>query len=321
MDNSNVPSPLASSGGGFFSKPEGKLGIWLPLGIAAVVIFFFGSAIGAFLVNALDNMLHFTIVGGILLALIFMALDGQLRRAFYYGYRSLMRWLARVLLISKDPIGIRETYVEEAQKKFDKLGLDIQRLRGDNIRTQRENAENKRALDEQYGLASVAKRKGDTRNLFLASHEISRCEALDQQYSEILKNYGELLDVSTRWQQICRDTITEMTRDIAWRKKQQRLGAVTHSVMSEMRAIMKGMPGKEMYDDAGDVLDERFTGALGDMEDFSATMGDMLSGADLRDTAAIQAVVEKLERREQALLAPPAPPKVDTKDPPVAAIK
>lgn len=317
MDNSNGPSPLASSSG-FFSKPEGQLGIWLPIGIVAAVIFFFGSAIGAFLVNALDNMLHFTIVGGILLAILFMAMDPKLRRAFFYGYRSLMRWLARVLLISKDPIGVRETYVEEAKKKDERLAQDIQNLRGQRINTQRKAAENKRTLSEQYAQAEIARNTNNARALLLCGHEIARRESLDRQYSEALTNYDKLLTVSVRYQQLCSDIIIDLQRDIIYRKEQQAFSRTTKSVVGNMRAILKGMPGKDMYDDAGEVLDDRYTNALGNVEDFTESMKDMLSGADLQDSAAVQAVIDRMEQREQALL---APPKVDTKDPPVAVVK
>lgn len=79
------------TGIGFFQRPEGKVGTVIPIVAAVAITYFFGSAIGDFIVNAVDNMFHLAIVGGALGLMGWLVLDSNFRTACAFLYLALLR--------------------------------------------------------------------------------------------------------------------------------------------------------------------------------------------------------------------------------------
>lgn len=293
-DKSIIGSP-----GGFLSRPEGKVGVILPLAAGGAILFFFGSAIGGFIVNAVDNILHLTIVGGVLLAILFMACDPKLRAAVFYLYRSILRY-SLSFFVNNDPVGIRMTYVAQAKEAKAKVDEDMGKLRGQRIDTQKAYDENENDLRQHRNeLVLGRERKYEESTLIVFSRQIDRDEILQKKYAESIAVYDKLLTEGTRYQRKCSEVLMDLESDIKFRKKDLALSKSTHSVISNMRALLKGLPAKEMYDEAGDVLDARYSGALGEVADFSETMKDLLAFSDLHDSAALNAALAKIDAAKQ----------------------
>lgn len=280
---------------GYFSGPEGKVNAttWGALGLGmAVVIYLMGGSVGDYMVSAADNMLHLAIIGGILLFIIAALVDPK-KRAWYL-FRSLVRWMTS-MFIELDPIGIRKSYCERVQAKYEKFTEAVATLRGQLIIAQRKALQNSQELTQQTQLFHAAASRGDQRQEVLISKDIKRKEALKSQYDNSIASLTKIQKVVVRYQEICADTVTDLQADIKFRQEQQALTQSTRSITGGIKAILQGLPEKDMYDEAGDVLDNQYDQTIGEFDNVLDMTKGILTNADLSDDAALQAALSKFE--------------------------
>ena len=293
-----TPSPSK----GYFSGPEGKVNAttWgvLALGFF-IIVWIMGGKIGDYLVEAADNTLHLAVVAGVLLLVVAALVDPKKR--VWYVFRSLVRLLTS-WFIELDPIGIRKSYCERVQAKYQKFTDAVATLRGQLIAAQRKAAINQKDLDEQSALFQSALKRGDQRQEVLLSKQIKRDEILRDQYNASITSLTKFQKVVVRYQEICADTVTDLQADIRFRQEQQALTQATRGISGSIRAILQGLPEKDMYDEAGDVLDTQYDQTLGEFDNVLDLTKDILSNADMRDDAALQAALAKFETKDTSVM-------------------
>ena len=287
---------------GYFQGPEGKVNVatwgFLALGLL-VVVYLMGGKIGDYLVSAADNTLHLAIVGGIICLIGAALLDPKKR--IWYVFRSLIRMLTS-WFIELDPIGIRKSYCERVQAKYQKFTDAVATLRGQLIAAQRKAAINEKDLAEQNALFQSAVKRSDQRQEVLLSKQIKRDEILRDQYNASIASLSKFQKVVVRYQEICADTVTDLQADIKFRQEQQALTQATRGISGSIRAILQGLPEKDMYDEAGDVLDSQYDQTLGEFDNVLDLTKDILSNADMRDDAALQAALAKFETKDTGVM-------------------
>lgn len=291
MDNITPPR-------GYFSGPEGKVNAATWGGLALgffVIVWAMGGKIGDYLVNAADNTLHLVIIGAIL-ALIGAALIDPKKRVWYL-FRGIVRWLTSAF-IELDPIGIRKSYVERLKAKQAKFIEAVNIVRGQLIGAQRDALANNREYDQHAGIFQAAMKTGDQRAQISNSKDMKRCEILGQQYAEAIANLTKVQNVVVRYQEICADEITDKESDIRFREKQLKLAKATGGISDRIRSLLHGLPEKDMYDEAGNVLDDIYDQTLGEFDNVLDLTKDILSNANLADAAALQSALAKFETKD-----------------------
>lgn len=267
---------------GFLSRPEGKVGLILPALAIAAVLFFFGSSIGDFLVNAVDNMAHLAIVGTGIVLFGWLILDGQLRNLLFYLYRSFMRWITG-MFIDIDPIGILKTYKGRMEGKLGEMKTSLDALKGQRVKVQRRQEANEAELQNTYGLLAQAKKTNDLSGVNINGKQVTRLEAKKKRYTEELSRLTLLITIMDRYYHLCSDTITDMGNEIRFREEEREEAKADRGVVRGAMAILKGLPEKDMWDEATVKLEQDYTQAMGEVENFLDVTKDILTQTDLQD--------------------------------------
>lgn len=294
---------------GYFSGPEGKVNrnAWITVGLCvAVFMFLMGGRVGEFVLEAVNNsidtaegMIHLAFLGGILFLIMAALMDPKKR--CWYLFRAVVRYLTSKC-INLDPIGIRKSYVERVQAKYEKFTEAVSTLRGQLISAQRKAATNAQELTQQTQLFHVATQHGDQRQQVLLSKAIQRKEALKSQYDNSIASLSKMQKFVVRYQEICADTITDLQDDIKTREEQMALTKATRGITGGIRAILQGLPERDMYEEAGNVIDSQYDQTLGEFDNALDMTKGILTGADLSDDAALQAALAKFENSNTAVV-------------------
>lgn len=279
---------------GFFNRPEGKVGLILPALAIGAVVYFFGSSIGDFVVNAVDNMFHLAIVIGALCLGGWVLLDPKFRTLAFYLYRSAMRSVTG-MFIDIDPIGVLKTYKERMQGKLDEMSKSLSDLKAQRIKVTRLIETNAKDLDNEYHLVQQATNTNNERVKALEGKQVVRLESMKERYLGDLNRITLLCNVLDRYYGLCQDTITDMDREIKFRQDERAYSQSSRSVVRNATAILKGLPEKEMWDDGMAALERQYTEAIGEVENFLDVTKNILSQADLQDGADSQKAMELLD--------------------------
>jgi hypothetical protein len=279
---------------GFLSRPEGKVGLVVPVVSLVLVIYFFGSAIGDFIVNAVDNIFHLIIVGTASVALLWMLFDSKFRTLVFYLYRSLMRWITS-MFIDIDPIGVLKTYKERLKGKLDEMDQSIQALDSQKVKVERIIRGNDGKIRASMELVAQAIKKGDERTKGLEGKQATRLSDQNVRLGGDFNRIRFLLEVLNRYRQLSSDTITDMEREIQVRQVERDYSRSSRNVVRAAMGILKGLPEKDMWDEGLDTLERQYSEAIGEVDHFLDITKDILAKADLQDGADAERAMQMLE--------------------------
>ena len=266
----------------------------IPAAAIGAILWFFGSFIGDFLVNAVDNIAHLAIVGTGIVLFGWLILDGQLRNLLFYLYRSLMRWITSQF-IDMDPIGVLKTYKERMEGKLTEMKTSLDALKGQRVKVLRRQADNDSALQNTYGLLAQAKKTNDQSGVNVQGKEVTRKEQKKTRYIEELKRLSLLITIMDRYYHLCDDTITDMGNEIKFREEEREEAKADRGVVRGAMAILKGLPEKDMWDEATVKLESDYTAAMGEVENFLDVTKNILSQADLQDGVDTEKAMQMLD--------------------------
>ena len=88
-----------------------------------------------------------------------------------------------------------------------------------------------------------------------------------------------------RYYGLCQDTITDMENEIKYRQDERAYSQQSRSVVRNAMSILKGLPEKDMWDDSMTKLENDYTAAIGEVENFLTMTQGILQQADLQDSA------------------------------------
>lgn len=296
---------------GFFDNPEKTIAFALPVIAGAVVVYIFGSEIGDFVVHAADNALHLTVCAVALAAILMLVFDPKLRMLMFYLYRALIH-MGWGLLVDNDPISVLKTYLDRMKEKLSEFDSGLDKLCGQRTKMNRQWALNKDKMQAEYSLVKTAKKQAENetlseearnagrRALVLESRQVERLEHNDVQLAEQIKQFDTLIVVMKRYREICSDAVVDMGREVEYRKEQIEFTKASRSVLGGAKAILKGLPEQEFYQDANAVIDTRYTDTMGEIEGFLNSTSGILSTADLSDTAHVQMLLDRINATENA---------------------
>lgn len=278
----------------FWTRPEGKAGIVVPVVALLAVIYFFGSVIGNFVVNAVDNMLHLAVVGTALIGFLWVLTDAKLRALVFYLYRSIMRWVTGQF-INLDPIGVLKTYRDRLSGKLADMDKSIGDLDAQRIKVERIVSKNATAIDGALRLVEQATRKNDDRTKNLEGRQAARLSDQNKRLDGDSNRIRFLLVVLNRYRQLSADTIMDMDREIQSRQVERDYSKSSRNVVRNATAILRGLPEKDMWDEGLEALERQYSQAIGEVDHFLDITKDILSKADLQDGADADRAMKMLE--------------------------
>jgi hypothetical protein len=287
---------LTSGSASLFKKPgtttNSLINLVIPLAVISAIVWFFGGPIGGFLVNAVDNTLHLVLVGGILTFLGALVLDPKKRA--WYMYRSLTRYLTG-LFVDIDPIGILKSYKERMVSKLHEMMDSISALKGQRVKTKRHQDDNDTALQNEYRLMQQAQKIGDTGSLGVHGKQAARLEARKQRYAGEMNRLNLLVNIMDKYYKLCDTTILDMTNEIGYREQEREEAKQSRRAVGAAMSIIKGLPEKELWDEATLKLENDYSAAIGEVENFLDVTKDILAQSNLQDGADTDKAMQLLD--------------------------
>lgn len=300
---SNLPISDGGSGkGGFFnfwSRPEGRAGLLVNLGLGAV-IFWYWAKILPFLLGVFED----TIKLGVMAAIIAIVLYPDTRRLLWFGYKSLMRTITK-MFVDIDAIGVLKSLIGKAKKRKKDFEDAIGEIRSQRQRLSEQLKATKTEFNRSMSALETATTMQNDRNaekvrtaermVQLESKQSKRMKMLLEEQTGFMEKYDVIVAILVRYAEVCADMILDMDRDIKFRKQQQDQSRSFRKGMRAVNGIMRGSPDdEEMRDLAIESLEEEYGGAMGEVENVLALTKDVIMRADFNDAEAINDATKRL---------------------------
>jgi hypothetical protein len=271
----------------WWEKPEGKMALVPVIGIA-VLLFLFGGPIGNFIVNAVDNLLHLVVVAIALFVILFLLFDKHFRMFLSYLYLGLMRWLVSAF-VSIDPISVLKSYLEKMKDKKDEFQSAMNDLNGQKVSIEQDLKKDTKAYNDCANQYSAAKKQNNQRVADINGKQMARLNEILAQEQQALQKMLTVLVVLTRYRDVCDDTIQDWSNEIAFRDRQQKQSRSINKAMRAAMGILKGLPDDEQARDiALEKLEHEYAQKMGEVEQALDVTKAIVSGADVKDAAAIE---------------------------------
>jgi hypothetical protein len=276
---------------GFLQRPEGKVGIAIPIIGLAVILWFFGGAIGDYIVNAVDNMFHLAVVVGAFVLAGWLVMDSKFRMAVQFLYLSALR-----MFFSFDPLGnlksIRTRFIERLEIFQKSLG----ELRGQRIKTQRGyDAAAKQKVDELSQLAA-AQKMNKPLAVQLCANNIKRCDETMLDDANQLALYDKLIERLQRGYDLCSFKIEDMKGEIEHREKQMEDAKISRNIVKSAMGILRGSGmEQDVWDSSNRQIESEYTAALGEVDNLLDMSKGIFEKADLLQEANVQSALTQLD--------------------------
>ena len=276
---------------GFLQRPEGKVGLAIPVIFGAAAIFFFGSAIGDFIVNAFDNVLHLTIVTATLAFMGWLVIDPHIRTVVSFLYLSLLR-----MFFKFDPLGnlksIRTRFIE----RLAVFSKSLAELRGQRIKTQRSYDEAVAAKNKALSMFAAATKKGDQMQIQLCSNNNHRAQETIDEDGKQLRLYDILIEQLTRGYELCSFKIEDMKEEINHREKQMEDARISRNIVESAMSILKGNGmEQDIWDSSTRQIEDEYTKALGEVDNLLVLTKDVFDKQDMLQEANVQETLQDLD--------------------------
>lgn len=274
-------------------KPEDKIGTLILLGGFGAVVFYMWATILPFLLKAMENTLYLAFLVSVLVAILYVFFDPKLRIVFFYIWRSFIRMLCSAA-IKRDPLGVQKTYLERFKEKMEELDEGITTVRKQKVERGRALSVNEKEFIQTMGMAEAARAQHDDRIYAREARQVARLEPVIARQRTGIDRLDFIIKVMTRYREVCSDEVLDLEREIRIRQQEQTEARAFQKAMRAAKGILKGLPEKDMYDESTDVLEARYSQAIGEVEQLMDVTKDVISNADMADAAALQQMESKL---------------------------
>lgn len=284
-------SDVARRGRSFLSRTEGKVGavVTVPAVVAAGVGLYY---ILPPLIVLFTNLIYFGALCGGSALVAYLLFNHRARMFASYLYRSFWRWVTN-LFIPIDPIGILESYKEDAAESLEKMSEFIGTLRGQDDQLgqviQRKVADKEHALK----LASEARKRVDAGRdqegsasdvLKIQGNQMGRLDKTLSRYGEMKAKIEQMLRVLDKRYRYTKLVFDDLTLDIENRKEERKVIQASWGAWSQSLKILRGDPdARALYDQTNEYLDDDYAEKMGQIKQGVLDMGGAIASMDLEE--------------------------------------
>lgn len=278
----------------FWSRPEGKPGMVVLLGLIGVGGYFLYKALPV-IIELMQNTLTAIGLGLAIFAILTVLMNNRFRTTVWYMYKGLMRWFTG-LAIEMNPIAILESYIEDIKEKIVKMEKQLTDLKGQigkiNIKLQKNKADWKMSMDR----ASQAKKKGLDAEVALHTRQAGRLQDYIGKMDALYKKMEVLYKVLDRMKYYSEIMVKDTEMDVAIKKEEREAITKSHSVMKSALDIIKGNGDKKViFDQAMEFVVEDIGSKVGEMERMLNASTDFINSVDLDNAVYEERGVQMLE--------------------------
>ena len=266
----------------FWQKPEGITGLLFAAGIAIGGGYLLYKFL-PFLIALTQNALYFGVLLIALAALIYMVVDPRLRNLFFYGYKSIMRWITG-LFVQIDPIGILKSYVEDLENNLSKMSKQIGKLRGQMHKLNEIIYNNKKEIESNLSLANKAKNTNKQAIVILKTRKAGRLQDSNFRLEDLYKKMEILYRVLVKMYENSEILKEDIADQVEVKKQEREAIQASHSAMKSAMSVISGDPDKKvMFDMALEAIADDVSKKVGEMERFMELSSSFMDSIDLQN--------------------------------------
>lgn len=285
-------------GKSFWKRPEGVTGA---IFLAGIVLGggFLAVTLLPILIPLMANTLYLAIMLIALAAIVYMVVDPKMRNLIWYVYKSVMRAVTG-LFVQIDPIGILKSYVDSLEDNLKKMGLQVNKLRGQMHKLREIIFNNQKAIQDNLQLANKAKEINKQDVMILKSRKAGRLKESNMRLEDLYRKMEVLYRVLTKMHENS-EILKEDIKDQVMVKEQERIAI--HASNSAMRSAMNVIAGdkdaRAMFDMALEAIADDVSEKVGEMERFMDLSANFMDSVDLQNGVFEEEGLRMLEQWEK----------------------
>ncbi len=283
----------------FWSRPEGVTGgIFLAaiLGGTAYLGYKFSAAILTWITGSTIGVVVSVIV---LAALVYMALDPQMRAGVWYMYKSVMRWITS-WFIKIDPISILKSYVEDLEENLTNMKRQLNKLRSQMHVLGELIYKNKEAIKDNLEVASKAKEQKDAAQLILKTRKAGRLKESNMRLEDLYRKMEVLYRVLKKMYDNSYVLKEDIADQVKMKEQERKAILASHSAMNSAMNIIRGDKDKLMaFDMALEAVADDVSSKVGEMERFMELSSTFMESIDLQNGVFEEEGLKMLEKWEK----------------------
>lgn len=283
----------------FWSKPEGFTGT-LFLGAIAALIFFFWGSIVPFILLTLTNTIYTIIAACVLVGLVYMLLDKNVRTFIWYLYKVTMKKITSIF-IQIDPIAIIKTYISTLIDKQKDMNEQILKLKAEIGKLNVEISNNEKYIEDSLKEANKAKEMSATNPSYinevtLLTREAGRFKATNDKLYPLKTKMENMYNGLTKMHDSVGYLIRDKQSEIHAKEKEYAAIKASHNAMKGALSFINGDNNEKMiFDEAMEFLQDDMGRKVGEMERFMEMSTGFINGVDIQNGIYEDDAVKMLE--------------------------
>lgn len=293
----------------WFSRPEGKVGTFLPiLAMTAgggALIYTWGSVL-PWVIRMLQNTLTaMALCAGVAVGVVVIS-DKRWRNLLFYAYKSLMRVITG-WFIEIDPIGILKSYVDSLKKKLEEMDQSITNLAGQIMKLKNQIDHNEAERVHSLEIAREARKRGEAAsNVFvLQSRQAGRLEKSNMTLQNLYDRMVGLMKVLKKMREASNFLIQDIQGEVDVKSKERQALLAGYGAFTRAKKIMQGGDERAMFDMTMEKLTDDYGMKMGEIEQFMDMSKAVIQGVDLENGIYEEKALAQLdawEKKSQNLL-------------------
>lgn len=262
MDSLSVNQPTK----GFFKKPEGKLGMTLLIG-GIVAALWFWSQIYVFVLSMLVDTLHIVMLGGILFALGYMILDGNIRAIVWNVYKMICRAVTGII-VEMNPLQIIRNHLTKMKETREEVNQKINIVSGEAKKMLKDIDQNTADAKKNKELHDYAVKHNASQEE-IATYEME-FGLLVESNNNLGPHYNELIKIQAFLEKIYKSSgfqVTQLESTIRVKEREYKAIIASNKAMRSAMSLIKGNPDqKAIFDMAMEHIADDMAMKIGEME-------------------------------------------------------
>lgn len=299
-----MSTTLATEAKPWYKKPEniaiygGLIGVGY-LGLLAL------DKILPLLVRVLENGIYASFLAAVLGVIVFLAVNGDIHRLAWYGYKSAMRWVTG-MFVQLDPIGIMKTYVETLRANLAQIKKSLGSLQGQAHALNELVASKAREHEHSMSMAAEAKKRGAEKGMRmemrLQARKAGRAEQSTMTYQGLLNRVLKHIAVMEKVEEAANFMIADIEDTVQEETKKREMIHASHKAMTAARRILATDKQRELYDMALEATTKDYHDKLGEITQFMNDSQHFINTMDLENGVFEEEALSKLEAWEERSL-------------------
>lgn len=263
----------------FFERPEGKTGmLFIVIGVFA--FFVIGDRLLPFIIGVLQNTLHALILGGVILGIVYLAMNKKFQILVKNLFQGAMRMITG-FFITIDPIGILKNYIEDMKNKIAEMERQLARLLGERTNLDDIIAERKKAAEKSAELAQAAKKLGDNEKVMSEMSKVARAREFVEKMTATRDKIDLIYRVIDKMKKNVKFLLDDTEDEVKTREIEYVSIKSANKAMGLAVRLIQGDEAKELFDQSMEFIAHDISVKIAEMERAMDATNDFMKTSNL----------------------------------------